>query len=537
MSQWSRTRYAGWVMAMVFTSSASATEVVVRLDPDLVDGPITGRAYVAFAVDDRRPPIQQAGILGAPLFGIDVTDHQPGDPISIGETSLGHPIASLGDLPPGRYNAQPFFNRYTRFERADGHTLWLHEDQGEGQSWRRSPGNLFGAPVTVTVGPEGGPIELVCDQEIPPIEFPADTDMVKRFRIRSEKLSAFWGRDVELGATVLLPRGYDDHPDARYPVCYIQGHYSLRAPGGYGRGRSFDDKWNGPDTPRFLFVTFQHPTPYYDDSYAVNSANNGPYGDALIEELIPEVERRFRAIGEPWARTLTGGSTGGWSSLALQIFYPDLFNGVWSLCPDALDFRAHQIVDIYEDPNAYFVDHGFIRVERPTRRGTDGSIREMMKDENRYELVVGNRSRSGGQWDIWEATYGPVGDDGYPERLWDKWSGEIDHDVAAFWRDNYDLRHVLERDWGDLGPRLVGKIHIYVGDMDNYYLNNGVELMEKFLESTRAPYYGGLVEYGDGEGHCYGPGYDELIELMTRRVESTAPAGADLRGWRHGAGR
>ena len=212
-------------------------------------------------------------------------------------------------------------------------------------------------------------------------------------------------------------------------------------------------------------MTLQHPSPYYDDSYDVNSANEGPYDDAILQELIPEVERRFRVIGQPWARLLTGGSTGGWISLAQQVFHPDFYGGTWSLCPDAVDFRYHQIVNIYEDTNAYWVNHGWMKVDRPDVRRPDGNIVTMMKDENWYELTVGDHSRSGGQWDIWEAAYGPVGADGYPQRIWNKQTGVIDHAVAEYWKQHFDLRHRLETNWRTVGPKLADKLNVYVGAM------------------------------------------------------------------------
>ncbi len=175
-----------------------------------------------------------------------------------------------------------------------------------------------------------------------------------------------------------------------------------------------------------IYVTLQHPSPYYDDSYGVNSENNGPFGDAIMQELIPAIEAKFRVIREPWARMLSGGSTGGWIAAAHQVFYPDFYGGAFASCPDSVDFRYHQIVDIYKDANAYFVDKGWMKVDRPNQQRPDGNIESMMKDENHYELVVGDKSRSGGQWDIWEATYSPVGPDGYPKRLWNKATGEID---------------------------------------------------------------------------------------------------------------
>jgi hypothetical protein len=539
------------VLVLVVSSSlAEAAEPAgmrVRISfPASVRGEaVTGRVYVALNRLDAPAtgrggggPIQQAGPTGAPLFGLNVENLKPGSIAEIDGTVFGHPVVSLNDIPKGEYLVQAFVNVYTKFERADGHTVWLHMDQWEGQNWRRSPGNLFSTPKKVVFDPRAKDakarlIDLVCDQVNPPIPDQPDTEYVKRVKFKSAILSKWWGQPIYLGATVLLPKEYEKHPDVKYPVNYSQGHFSTRAPGGFGSGGAFDTLWLAEDTPRFLYVTFQHPSPYYDDSYAVNSANNGPYGDAVIQELIAAVEERFRVIREPWARKLSGGSTGGWEALALQIFHPDFFGGTWASCPDSVDFRAHQIVNIYSDDNAYFVDRGWTKVERPNQRTPDGAITSMMKDENWFELVSGDKSRSGGQWDIWEATFSPTGPDGYPAPIWDKRTGKVDKQVAAYWKEHYDLRAILERDWKTLGPQLVGKLHIYVGDDDSFYLDNGVELMEKFLESTKTPYYAGSVTYKRGAPHCWGPPAKELLDAMARHIERWAPVGVDITSWRY----
>ncbi len=517
------------------SAAAAGLRFEVAFSPEALGEPVTGRVYVAIAqAGGRRDPIRGAGPTGNPLFGVDVTDLAPGRAVAIDGAVAGHPLASLDELPAGEYMVQAFVNRYTRFPRADGHSVWLHMDRWEGQHWQRSPGNLFSQPVLLTLDPaRGGTFRLVCDQVVPEIEVPADTEYVQRFKIRSRILSEWWGQPIELGATVLLPKDYADHPEVSYPVNYIQGHFSAGAPGGFGRGGAFDDFWLAEDTPRWIWVTLQHPSPYYDDSYGVDSENNGPFGRAITEELLPEIERRYRIIRERWARKLSGGSTGGWIALAHQVFYPDLYGGVWASCPDPVDFRYHQIVDIYEDDNAYWIDNGWMKIERPNQRTPDGTIRSMMKDENHYELAVDDRSRSGGQWDIWEATFSPVGPDGYPRPIWDKRTGAIDHETAAFWREHYDLRYILERDWVRLGPKLAGLLHIYVGEMDSFYLNNGVVLLEEFLESTTDPYYAGVVAYQPRAPHCWGPRGVEVVALMTAHIEAHAPRGADLRSWRY----
>jgi len=333
-----------------------------------------------------------------------------------------------------------------------------------------------------------------------------------------------------LGAVVLLPKGYDAYPDRSYPVNYIQGHFSQRTPYGFvdpdsetdsqraGSGTAFSDFWLSDDCPRMLAVTFQHPCPYYDDSYAVNSPNVGPFGDAIMQELIPHIEETFRVIREPYARVLSGGSTGGWIALALQVFYPDFFGGTYSLCPDPVDFRYFQCIDIYQDRNAYFKDFGWRQIPTASDRDTFGITQLTSEQRNRYENVLGTRGRSGEQIDIFEAAYGPIGDDGYVKPLFDPRSGEIDPEVAEYWREHFDLRYILERDWETIGPKLEGKIHIYTGDMDTHYLNNAVVLMERFLEKTTDPFYGGVIEYGDGKPHCWGPRGPDLIRLIGEHI-------------------
>ena len=514
-------------------TQSTAPRIEVSFAKEAREQAVTGMVYVAISRDNRRTPIEQTGATGVPLFSHFVEALAPGEPAAITVEDRGHPIRSLRDLPAGEYWMQPFVNVYTRFPRADGKTIWLHNDQWEGQDWKRSPGNLFGEPVRVKFDPKSAArIRLVANRVIPPVKVPADTDMVKRIKFQSEILTKWWGQPIYLGATVLLPKDYDKHPDVRYPVNYIQGHFSLAAPGGYGRGGELERIWMADDTPRFLYVTLQHPSPYYDDSYGVNSENNGPYGDAIVKELIPAIEEKFRAIKQPWARILSGGSTGGWIAAAHQVFYPDFYGGTFASCPDPVDFSSHQIVDIYRDQNAYFVDKGWMRLDRPSERRPDGNIEAMMKDENWFELVVGDRSRSGGQWDIWEATFSPAGPDGYPRRLWNKTTGDIDRGVAEQWK-KFDLANILRTNWPTLGPKLANKLNIYIGDMDSYYLNDAVEKLNEFLSKADNPKFTGEIVFQRRAPHCWGPRGADLLQKMTAQIEKVAPPGADLKSWRY----
>jgi len=536
--------------------------------------PLDGRVLLLISKNGSKEPRFQINedLSTQQVFGADADGLRPGEQVFIDGDSLGYPLGSLSEVPTGEYWVQALLHRYETFHRADGHTVKLPMDRGEGQQWNKAPGNLFTAPIKVSLNPaKQETITLSLNQIIPPIEPPKDTKYIKHLRMKSEKLSEFWGRPVYLGASVLLPEGFEEHSTVRYPLVIFHGHFSPTIEGfreipadpnlkpeyserfgleGYNKivedyAYQFFKEWTGPNFPRMIVIEVQHANPYYDDSYAVNSANLGPYGDAITYELIPYVEKRFRGIGQGWARFLYGGSTGGWEALAVQVMYPDDYNGCWAACPDPIDFRAYGTVNIYEHANAYYAGSPWKKTLRPAKRNYLGEISATVEEMNRMELVLGTHSRSGGQWDIWQAVFSPVGQDGYPKPIWDKMTGEIDRSVAQYWRDRYDLGCIIKRDWGKLGPRLQGKIHIYCGDMDNYYLNNAVYLVEEFLKSTSNPYYGGEVGYGDRAEHCWNGDHTRPNALsrlrypqmyaprIVERILQSAPAGADTTSWRY----
>ncbi len=565
--------------ALTAASHASAqdavgVEISVSYSRRANPGPLDGRLLLMLSTDDSAEPRFQIGwgLDSQQLFGLDVDGLMPDEPVVFDAAVFGWPLASLAELPAGEYQVQALLHRYGSFTLASGHTVKLPASWEAGQRWNREPGNLYSKPRTVRIDPAAGAaLEIRLDQVLPPVSPPADTRYVRHIRIRSERLSAFWGRDMYLGAHVLVPEGFDERPEARYPLMIFHGHYPRDLSGFrteppdpdlecnyserfrvdcYNRVQQqeayeFYRRWTNPGFPRFLVVEIQHANPYYDDSYAVNSANLGPYGDAITYELVPEIERRFRGLGEGWARFLYGGSTGGWEALAAQIFYPDEYNGAFAACPDPIDFRAYMTVNLYEDANAYWREGPFARIERPARRDWLGQVDATVRGFNLRELALATRGRSGDQFDIWQAVYSPQGADGYPRPIWDKRTGAIDREVARYWRENYDLVHILERDWERLGPKLAGKIHLYVGDMDNYYLNNAVYLAEAFLESTTDPYYAGVVDYGDRAEHCWNGDHQNpnhisrlryntlYLPLILERIERTAPEGADLTSWRY----
>ena len=557
------------------STTPKKTAFSVSFPQEMSTAPLDGRIVLLLSKDQTREPrshVSENEILVSPyLFGMNVEGMAPGKAVVLDENAFGWPASSVSAIPTGDYYVQVVLNRYETFHLADGRTLKLPPDKGEGQQWATKPGNLYSKPTMMHVDsaqPQTFSVSL--DQAIPDIAPKADTEFVKHIRIKSELLSKFWGRDMYLGAHILVPKGFDTHPNARYPLMVSHGHfpedifafrmeppdpnlkpdYSTRFHlAGYNRieqqeAYAFYQKWTSADFPRYLVVEIQHANPYYDDSYAVNSENLGPYGDAINKELIPEIEKRFRAIGEGWARFTYGGSTGGWEALATQVFYPDMYNGAFVACPDPIDFQAYTLINLYKDENAYKLTGEASSVERPAFRNYMGEVFATQRDTNYLELVLGDHTRSGQQYDIWQAVFGPKGEDGYPKPIFDKVSGVIDHSVADYWKSHYDLTNIIERDWATLAPKLQGKLHIYVGSGDNYYLTNSVYYAQERLEALK-PAWGGTVAYGDRAEHCWNGdpklpnAYSRLhynyqyLPLILERIKAAAPKGADLESWRY----
>lgn len=545
----------------------------VSYDSSLAKEPFDGRLLVMISKDSMTEPRFQINDSdqSAVIIGIDVEDWEAEKQVFFSENTLAYPIEQLKDLEEGEYYVQALLHKYETFTLSNGHTVQLPMDQGEGQHWNISPQNLYSKPQKMSISKKGNaPLKIQITEEIPAIPPVEDSEYVKHIKIKSELLSDFWGRPMYLQANVLVPEGFDNNSKTQYPLMVFHGHFPKTIGGfrttpptapkqdtifssrfgitGYEyiqqkEAYDFYNHWISEDFPRFIVLEIQHQNPYYDDSYAVNSANLGPYGDAITYELIPHVEKLFNGVGEGWGRFLYGGSTGGWEALAAQVFYPKEYNGCFAACPDPIDFRAYTVVDIYKDKNAYYNEGNFRKTLRPAMRDGKGHIKAQLQDVNRREYILGNNSRSGDQWDIWQAVYSPVGDNGYPKPIWDKLTGEIDPEVANYWRENYDLRYIMERDWDKIGKDLEGKVNIYCGDMDNYYLNNAVVLTETFLESTTNPYYDGEVDYGNNAEHCWNgdqenPNYISrlryntmYLEKIQERLKKTAPKKHNLKNW------
>lgn len=569
-------RFVLLVVCFLPTLGLSQIRFSLSFPTERSKSPLDGRLLLLISTDSTAEPRFQIseGPSTQMVFGIDVDGMKPGTPALIDAQAFGFPKRSLSQIPPGWYWVQGLLHKYETFKRSDGYTVKLPMDRGEGQHWNRAPGNLLSTPRKIWIDPIANTvIPVLLDKEIPPIPSPKDTKYIKHVRLQSERLTKFWGRPMYLGANVLLPEGFEQHPQARYPLMVMHGHFPYTF-GGFREDKpdtaamkgeyserfkvhdynkivamhayEFYREWISKDFPRVVIIEIQHPNPYYDDSYAVNSANLGPYGDAIMYELIPFVEKTFRCIGQGWSRFMYGGSTGGWEALAVQIFYPDEFNGCFAACPDPVDFRAYGIVNVYDHDNAYYYDSKWKTTPRPATRNYLGETLATLEEANHYELALGTNSRSGEQWDIWQAVYSPVGADGYPQPIWDKMTGKIDREVAHHWRENYDLCYILRRDWDKgLGKKLEGKIHIYCGEADNYFLNNAVYLIEEFLKTTNNPFYGGEVDYEPRAEHCWNGDHTRpnaisrlryhqmFVPRAVERILKTAPPGADLTSWRY----
>jgi hypothetical protein len=561
--------------AVLLVSAAQAQRIEVT-----IPGTAALHGHVILVIAKRAQPEPRNQLSenyeSAQGFGVDVDGAAPGSTVVVDAKTFGYPRKSLTDLDPGDYFVQAVFNVYENFHLATGKSVWLPPDKGEGQKWNRKPGNLYNAPVKLHIDAKTPlMLKLTLDKTIPPIEG-TDQDpavmaakdpgakWLKYMRFKSEKLSKFWGRDTYLGAWILLPDGFDEHPDAKYPLVVYQDHYHANSGpsfiatkpetgggrrggrGGGDNGYRFFEDWTAGRLPRVIMLYVQNANPYYDDSYVVDSANVGPYGAAINEELIPAVEKQYRGIGQGWARATYGGSTGGWEALATQVFYPDLYNGAYAACPDPVDFHAYQNINLYDYDNAFYLRGDFAEIPIAGDRKPDGTIIATTPGEFGFEYVLGTHTRSTEQWAIWQAVFSPAGEDGYPKDVLDPLTGKIDKSTVAYWKEHYDLAAIMKRDWATLGPKLEGKLHLAVGDGDTYFLNNAVHLLQNQLEATTNPHSDATFQYGPGMPHCYTGGPAEytmqqnsanwaqrVLPQMADHMLKTAPPGADTKSWRY----
>ncbi|HEY2784185.1 MAG TPA: alpha/beta hydrolase-fold protein [Fimbriiglobus sp.] len=440
----------------------------LTVDKAALAEPFSGRVFVTFTRNEQRPVLRSLNWNNPEqTFALDVKDWKPGTPMTLGSNVKAFPKA-MADLAAGRYYVQAVIDR----------------DLG-GISAFSSPGNIYSKAKRIEFDPKKHEVvSLTLDQTVEPARF-RETENVKLVDIPSKLLSDFFGKPMRMRAGVALPASYVNEPEKKYPVVYeitgFGGDHNA------AHGATSRTTLDGTDV---IWVVLDANCRLGHDVFA-DSANNGPVGTALVKEMIPYVEKTYRGIGKPSARLVTGHSSGGWSSLWLQVAYPDTFGGCWSTSPDPVDFRDFQRINIYEPGMNYFTDaNGKIReLSRAGRRGTALTFQKFS--------AMDDQTGRGGQLTSFEAVFSPKGADGKPMKLWDRKTGAIDTAVAKAW-EKYDIRLKLDREWKTLGPKLAGKLHVWCGDIDTYYLDGAVRLLKKQLADLGSD---AVVEMFPGKNH------------------------------------
>jgi S-formylglutathione hydrolase FrmB len=434
--------------------------------------PITSRVYVFLEPQgsDAEPRSGPNWFRPQPFYAVDVVSWKPGEPLRIDARADGFP-GPLNELEPGKYAIQAVVRL-----NHDTHKI------GDGD------GNAYGPVVHARLDPKAAAtITLTIDQTVKPRKF-TTTDKIKLVELPSAKLSAFYHRPIKHRAAVILPGEIaEGHTQTKLPTLYIVP--------GFGGDHTMASRI--ADSSRFAFGkefirVVLDPDCGTGHHVFADSATNGPRGTALVEEFIPHIERTFPVIADARARLVNGHSSGGWSSLWLQVTYPDTFGGTWSTSPDPVDLRDFQRINIYAAGENVFHDRAGKR--RPIARM--GAMPMLYYDNFcRMDDVVGWGSQLGS----FEAVFSPLDPNGRPRKLWDRSSGAIDQSVAKAW-EAYDIRLVLERNWPVLGPKLKGKLHVITGDMDTFYLEGAVKLLKESLTKL---------------------GSDAIVEIVPNRDHST----------------
>jgi hypothetical protein len=527
-------------LAFSFTAvagtAASAPRFEIALPPSSHPQPISGRLFLMISRhNEPEVRLQSTWFTSPEIVGVDVRRWAPGKITIVDATALGTPLSSLGELPPGDYYVQAVLNIYTEFHRSDGRVVWAHMDRWEGQQFNTSPGNLFSRveKLHIDTSRQDNTFKLTLTEVIPALPPPADAQWVKYVKIQSKLLSRFWGQPIYIGAVVLLPCGYESSPGVRYPVVYAPaGHFTLAAPLRFGVEPELTAAWQSGQTSPLIAVSLLDPTPLSDWSGGVNSVNNGPYGDAIMTELIPFIEGQFRIIRVPSSRVLTGNASGGREALALQLYHPDFFGGAWIFQPWPFDFRHYSALDIYQSANAFQLRReelpvwargvtDWLPLERYIGRIGDGTPFVTFRQLSRHDAVMAGMA-GGDPIGADDAILGPIGDNGYPKPLWDRTSGAIDREVANYWLTQ-DLAHYTIQNWTTIGPKLAGKLHFYAGETDHFYRNHGVHALEDDLKANGEPLYGATFEYGPLKADWQPMSNVQLIQVMFDHIHKNTP--------------
>ncbi|KPK87568.1 MAG: hypothetical protein AMS27_02415 [Bacteroides sp. SM23_62_1] len=462
----------------------------------------SGRLFVFISQTSRiQPRYQTWPNKSVHIFAVNIQDWDPSRSLMLDSTTEFVKTSewTFSELNPGKYFIQ---------------LLW---DQDQDESGINAPGNIYSDVKEIEIQ-KNTTLEINLDRLIPERIFKEDK-YVKYVEFRSDTLSAWWDKSVFLKASVLLPSDFYNNPSGKFPVRYNIAGYGgrfTRSQNLLASDNDFKDWWFSGTAPQIISVFLDGEGPY-GDCYQLDSENNGPYGYALIHEFIPFLEKEFRAEGIPESRFLDGCSTGGWVSLALQLFYPDFFNGAFSYSPDPVTFEDFQLINLYRDKNAFTNEWGNLR---PAQRDITGDPVITMKDFVYFENVLGVDNTyitSGGQIGAFAALFGPKGENGLPIPIFDAVTGEIDYSVAEYWR-KYDLVDYVKSNWSDLGPKIQGKIWIWMGDMDNFYLNPAMRKMEHFLNTASNPTSDAVIKFSPMQGHCWQYDQKEVLMMISEKI-------------------
>ena len=497
------------ILLVVFTveclaqPAAHNLSLTIEIDSELKDNfKKDGRLYVFLSKNMRAEPRTQTWPSPAQktfIFAqnIDDANADTGFIVDHNNEWISTISWNLDEVPEGNYNFQ---------------VLW---DQDETESRINAEGNMYSDRQMLAI--EGDTeMKVSISQEIAPYTV-IEHELTRVIDMKSDLLSAFWGKPMNLKASILLPRNYDS--SRVYPIRYNVAGYGGR----YYRlnnlvsNEGFMTWWQSDEAPEIINVFLDGEGPF-GDSYQMDSDNSGPYGASLINELIPHIESKYRGTSDAKTRFVDGCSTGGWVSLGLQLYYPDDFNGVFSYSPDAIEFSNYQLINIYKDKNAYTNEFGY---PRPVMRSVMGEPMLMLKEFIQYENVLGSSNsylNSGGQFSAHNALYSPKGENDLPKAIFDPVTGDIDAEVAEDWK-KYDFKLHAEKNWEALGPKVAGKIYVWMGDMDHFYLNPATREFSEFLQSTENPKSDAVIEFSPMEGHCSQYSNKKVLMQMAERLE------------------
>jgi enterochelin esterase-like enzyme len=404
---------------------------------------------------------------------------------------------TLDEVPAGKYNIQ---------------VLWDHDLT---ESRINAPGNHYSLVQTISME-KSATIDLEISETIQERAV-LEHELSREIKFKSELLSNFWNKSTSIKVAILLPHDYDS--TKAYPIRYnVAGYGGRYTRINYQlRDSSFMAWWMSDEAPEIITVYLDGEGPF-GDSYQMDSDNSGPYGESLVSELIPYIESKYRGTNTTKNRFVDGCSTGGWVSLGLQIYYPDVFDGCFSYSPDAVEFENYQLINIYKDKNAYTNEFGYLR---PVMRMSDGEPILALKDFIQSENVLGSSNtylNSGGQFSAHAALYSPRGENNLPKPLIDPTTGDIDHEVAEYWK-KYDFKIYMEENWAELGPKIAGKIYVWMGDMDHFYLNQSTRLLSEYLNGTTNPTSDAKIEFAPTEGHCAVYSHKNVLIQIQERIE------------------